>query len=279
MADGNGDGTTVNLDAAARGESTQTPEGTSDAGAGNGKPANEEAGGTGTGAGSEGEGDGANTDAPDADGKYTHPDTKAKVDADAMIAYYKEKFGASTAGAQELLAKNTKLENDITDYAGKVKSLEEEGAKLREIAEGKNPDGVKAADLQAALAKNSEEMALLKEGNALDQFERGNPLATGTYRETLKALSRANPKASLQELWDANLKAGAEATAAAAKAAAEARSAGASDQGRGTSTREPGSGGSTIRGTKGDTGLTLEEFNALPVAKRAALIEKHGIQM
>ena len=32
-----------------------------------------------------------------------------------------------------------------------------------------------------------------------------------------------------------------------------------------------------MKGTRGDTGKTLEEFNALPVAERKALMEKYGI--
>jgi hypothetical protein len=282
MADGEqGSGQDLNIEQVARegshAPSTQTPEGGSTEGTGDGKPTGEDTGGTGTegGSGSEGEGD---FYTPDADGKYTHPETKAKVDHPDMIKYLRDKFGASTAGAQDLLTKNATLEGQVKDYEGKMAALEKEKLELTAIAEGKNPEGLKGKELQDALESNAKELAVLKEDGALDKFERSNPLATGKSREALKALARANPSTDMQKLWDDNLKAGAEAEAAAAKAATEARDKGASDQGTGTSTREVGSGGNTLKGTRGDTGITLEEFNALPVAKRGALIEKYGIQ-
>lgn len=257
---------------------TQTPEGESKSGAGNSQSDGDNTGGTGTeNSGSDSEGDGADTYAPDADGKYTHPETKAKVEAPEMIKFLKEKFGASTAGAQALLTENTTVKNERDTLAGKITTLEKEMADLRTVAEGKNPEGVAALDAQAQLKTMSEQLALLKESSALDSFERTVPLATGELRESLKNLARANPNTPLQELWDKNLKAGAEAAEAKRKEDDDKRKKGAGDQGKGTSTREPAGGGNTVKGTKGDTGLTLDEFNALPVAKRALLIEKHGI--
>ena len=282
MADESGkSGEDVNIDDIAKGgdgkvTSTQTPKGEADLGA-DGKPKAEDAGGTGTEGGSDEGGDGADSYAPDADGKYTHPETKAKVDAPEMIAYLKEKFGASTAGAQALLTENTTIKGERDTANGKISQLEKDIADLRLVAEGKNPEGLKAADAQAQLATMGQELALLKEGQALDAFEKSTPLATGKVRESLKALARANPKDSLQTLWDNHLKAGAEATAAADKAKKDALKKGAGDKGKGTSTREPAGGGNTVQGTRGDTGLTLEEFNALPVAKRKGLIDKYGI--
>lgn len=281
MAEDGKSGSDVNIEDIAAGgdgsKGTQTPKGESGSGAGDGKSEAEGTGGTGTEGGSEGEGEGADSYAPDADGKYTHPETKAKVDAPDMIAYLKEKFGASTAGAQALLTENTTVKGERDTANGKIATLEKDIADLRLIAEGKNPEGLKAADAQAQLATMGQELALLKEGQALDSFEKSVPLATGKVRESLKALARANPKESLQKLYEDHLKAGAEATAAAEKARKDALKKGAGDKGKGTSTREPAGGGNTVSGTKGDTGLTLEEFNALPVAKRKGLIEKYGI--
>ena len=283
MADESGKGgQDLNIDEAARaaaagGTGTQTPEGGSGSGAGNGKSDKGNAGGTGTEGGSEGEGSGADPYAPDADGKYTHPENKTKVDAPAMIAYLKEKFGASTAGAQELLSQNNTIKSERDTAQGTIAKLEKDMADLRLVAEGKNPEGLKAADIQAQLAKTSEELALIKESSSLDVFEKSVPLASGKVRESLKALARANPKESLQSLYDTHLKAGAEAAEAKRVADEEARKKGAGDKGKGTSTREPASGGHTVSGTRGDTGLSLEEFNALPVMKRKALIDKYGI--
>lgn len=273
----------VNLEDAARGgngTSTQTRASGSDTGAGNGKPAGGEGGGTGTGDGGASGGSGGDQAlTPDSDGKVVHPETKEKVDPIVVATYYRDKFGASTQGAQELLTKVSTAEGERDTYKGEIATLTTKIAELTQIAEGKNPEGLKASEIQAKLTETTKQLALVQESQSLDSFERTTPLATGKLRESLKALARANPTASLQSLWDANLKAGAEATAAADKARIDAQKKGAGEDGRGTSTREPGGGGNTIRGAKGDTGKTLEEFNALPVVQRKQLIDKFDIRM
>ncbi len=252
---------------------TQTPGGGSGAGGSDTKPKPGEAGGTGTGGDS---GAGGDQDGPDADGKYTHPDTKTKVDASEMVKYYRDKFGASTAGAQALLAEKTALSSDLDTSKAGIAKLEKEMADLRALADGKNPEGLKAADIQKRLDDTAEKLALVTEEASLDKFERTNPLAA-QVRDALKALARSNPKDSLQKLYDANLKAGVEATEAKRVADEEARKKGQSDSGAGTSTREPGAGGDTVQGPKGDTGLTQAEFDKLPVAERGRLLSKIGL--
>lgn len=250
--------------AAGHEEGTQTRETRSDAGAGDGKSADD-----GSGTGTEKNDSGSGGDGDDS----INPATGKPFTADE----WRDKFRHSAAGAQDLLTKNNTLTGERDAERAKVAKLEQDMADLRAIAEGKNPEGVKAADLQAQLKETSETLALLKEKGQLDDFEKANPLATGALRESLKNLARANPTADLQKLWDDNLKAGAEAADKQRKDADEARRKGASDQGKGTSTREHGSNGDTLKGTKGDTGLTLAEFNALPVAKRGELIKRYGL--
>lgn len=273
MADGNG-GTTVNLDeaaaAAARGGesggSTQTRESGNGSGAGDGKSENGSGEGTGTEKnGSENGGEGEDS---------INPATGKPFTADE----WRDKFRASASGAQDLLTKNKQFETERDAERAKVAQLEKDMVDLKAIAEGKNPEGLKSHEVQAQLKETSEKLALLTEKGSLDDFEKANPLATGSQRESLKNLARANPTKSLTDLWNENLKAGAEAAAAKVKADDEARKKGASDQGSGTSTREPGGNSNTLKGSKGDTGLTLEEFNALPVAKRGELIKKFGLQ-
>ena len=257
--------------------STQTREGEGGSGAGNGKPATgTEGAGTGDGGSAGGEGE-SDAFTPDKDVKYTHPETKQPTDLVTITKYYRDQFGASTKGAQDLLTQKATAEGERDTEKGKVAELSKKIEELTAIAEGKNPEGLKAHEIQAKLNETSEKLALVTESQALDSFERATPLATGAVRESLKALARANSSKSLQELYDANLKAGAEAAEAKRKADIEANKKGAGDKGKGTSTREPAGGGNTVQGTKGDTGLTLEEFNALPVAKRKGLIEKFGI--
>lgn len=258
---------------------TQTPEGGAPADAGDGKSDGGDGSGTGTGegqgAGGEGESDAFT---PGADGKYTHPETKEKVDDVAIIGkYYRDKFSASTAGAQQLLDKVSTAEGAATTYKGEVDALTKKVSELTALAEGKNPEGLKAHEIQEQLADAHKRLAVLTEEQALDRFEKAVPLATGKLRDSLKALMRANPTEAPQKLWDDNLKAGAEAAAAAEKARIDAQKKGAGEKGKGTSTREPAGGGDTVRGTRGDTGLTLAEFNAKPVAERKALMEKFGI--
>lgn len=259
---------------------TQTREGEGGGGGGDTKApiTGDKGAGTGQGDGA-GSGEGADVFTPDAEGKYTHPESKEKVDLATIAKYYHGQFGASTKGAQELLGKVSTAEGERDTFKGQVAKLTKDMEDLRAIAEGKNPDGVKAADVQAKLAETSEKLALLTEKGNLDDFEKSTPLATGQAREALKALARSNPSATLQSLWDANLKAGAVAADTKRKADEEAAKKGAGDQGKGTSTRELGGGSNTVRGAKGDTGKTLEEFNALPVAQRRQLIEKFDIRM
>lgn len=209
---------------------------------------------------------------PDADGKYTHPETKTKVSADDMVRYYRDKFANSTKGAQELLEKNkTLLEGDGLSK-GQIATLTKEIEDLRKLAEGKNPEGLKLSDVNANLTRTTNELALLKETAELDNFEKANPLAS-SRRDALRSLARANPKESLQKLWDDNLKSGAEAQAKQKKDDDEARKKNGGEKGKGTGTREIS--GDTIITEKGyDTGMTLAEFNKLPVGKRAELLKK-----
>lgn len=261
--------------------STQTRDDKADADASK-KGKSESGSGDGTGnGGGDGAGGQGDNDAltPDADGKVIHPDSKEKITPLELATYYRTKFGESSKGAQDLLTKITTAEGERDTYKGDITKLTKDLTDLKAIAEGKNPEGLKSHEIQAKLNETTEALALIREAQALDAFEKGTPLATGTVRESLKALARANPKESLQKLYDENLKAGADAAEVTRLAKIEAQKKGAGDQGKGTSTREPASGGKTVTGSKGDTGLTLEEFNALPVSKRGALMKQYGISM
>lgn len=258
--------------------STQTREGDGGQDGGNSKSGQDGDSGTGTGdggaAGGEGEGDALTADA---DGKVVHPETKQKVEPIEVANYYRTKFGESTKGAQDLLTKLQQAEGLTTTEREKVGDLEKKVQELTDLAAGKNPEGLKASEIQSKLDKTTRDLVLAKEQIALDSFERTTPLATGPMRESLKALARANPDTPLQQLWDNHLKAGAEAAAKAAQSKKDAQKNGQGEKGKGTSTREP-AGGNTVRGNKGDTGLTLAEFNKLPVAERRALMEKYDIR-
>lgn len=249
---------------AAGGEGTQTRTADAPADGGDTKTEGGEGTGTGTENGSENGGEGEDSINPATGKPFTAEE-------------WRDKFRASASGAQALLKDKQTAESERDAERAKVAKLEKDYEELKAIAEGKNPEGVQAHEAQTKLKEMSETLALLTEKGHLDDFERTNPLATGDLRESLKNLARANPSKSLQELWDSTLKAGAEAAAAKRKADDDARKKAAGDQGKGTSTREPASGGNTVSGTKGDTGLSLEEFNALPVVKRKALMEKYGI--
>ena len=251
--------------AAAAGESTQTRTAHAPADGGDTKTE----GGDGTGTGTEKNGSEAGEEGEDS----INPATGKPFTADE----WRDKFRASASGAQALLKDKQTIEGERDAERAKVAKLEKDFVELKAIAEGKNPEGVQAHEAQTKLKEMSETLALLTEKGHLDDFERTNPLATGDLRESLKNLARAQPTKSLQELWDSTLKAGAEAAAAKRKTDDEARKKAAGDKGKGTSTREPASNGNTVVGTKGDTGLTLEEFNALPVAKRGAMMQKYGI--
>lgn len=206
---------------------------------------------------------------PDTEGKYDHPETKAKVDAQEMIEYYAGKFSASSSGAQGLLDKNKNLSTDLEGVRAELETSKKDMDALRKVAEGKNPEGLSLLDLQKNLESTTKSLALEKEERLLDQFV-GSVKVEGasSYKEALRALARSQPSVPLQTLWDSNLKAGAEAAAAKTKARKTSTTRGASEQGKGTSTREQ------AKNTVGNTGLALEEFNALPVAKRRELLAK-----
>lgn len=256
-------------------ETTQTQKTETTTDAGNGKTDDGEGGGTGKEEGktSEEGGEGGAGDGGESD---INPQTGKPWTADE----WRDKFRASSRGAQDLLTKVNTLESEkgnIEKESGeKITALTKKVEELTAIAEGKNPEGLTAHQLQEQLANTTKQLATVKENQELDAFEKSNPLAT-TKREALRSLARANPTTPLQQLWDNNLKSGAEAEAVAAKAKSESQKKDASEQGKGTSTREPAGGGDTVKGTKGDTGLTLAEFNAKPVAERRALMEKFGV--
>lgn len=200
-------------------------------------------------------------------GKYVHPDTKAEATADEVIEYYREKFSGSTSGAQQLLNEKKELSTKIDELGATVEESKQKIEEYRKVAEGTNPEGLKLVDLQSQLADAHKQVALLTETAALDAFEKTTPLAA-SKRDALRSLMRANPKESAQKLWDDNLKAGAEAEAARKTEKKTAQKKSASDTGKGTSTREPA--GDMV----GNTGLSLKEFNKLPVSERQKLLAK-----
>jgi len=189
---------------------------------------------------------------------------------------WRDKFRASSKGANELLEAKKTLESDIAkvraDSDKTLKEKDEEIARLRGLAEGKNPEGLSLHDLQKEFGKISSELALTKENTMLDTFLSGTKIAgADSFKETLRALARANPNTPVSQLWDSNLKAAAEASALAAKDRKTSKEKHASDSGQGASSREQGK--ETVHGTD----LTLEEFNALPVAKRGEILAKAGV--
>ncbi len=180
---------------------------------------------------------------------------------------WKTKFSDSSRGAQALLDEKKSLATAIEQSKAEIDRLTKEIDTIRKVAEGDNPEGLKLHDLQTTLAKNANELALLKEESLLDKFVGSNPLASDK-KEALRSLARAMPEKSLTELWDSHLKAGAEAQAKVIKEKKDSQKKGAGDQGKGTSMRE----------TAGETigGLPLEEFNNLPVNKRREILVKEG---
>lgn len=226
--------------------------------------------GDGADAGAAGDDEHGNDGADDGDDDI-NPETKKPYTA----AEWRDKFRASSKGANELLETKKTLESDIAkvkaDGELTIKEKDEEIAKLRAIADGKNPDGLKLEDLAKENKENKDRLVLIEENRLLDDFLSDTKVADAkSFKEALRALSRANPTETLAKLWDKNLKAGAEASAAAKGQRVTTRRAGASDTGRGASSREP------AKDQVGNTGLSLEEFNALPVAKRKVLLQKMG---
>lgn len=198
-----------------------------------------------------------------------NPDTKKPYTSQE----WKKKFSDSASGVQKLLDEINILKTNSDQSQAKEEELNKKIEELTKLAEGKNPEGLKASELQTQLSKLTQDHALLKEDKELDSFEKTVPLAS-TKREALKALARANPKEKLQKLWDDYLKAGAEAEAIALKKKKDDLKKGAGDKGNGTSTREMATGQTVVTDSGHDTGYSLEDFNKLPVAKRKELLAK-----
>lgn len=188
---------------------------------------------------------------------------------------WRDQFRASAKGANELLEANKTLELEIAkvreDDDKTLKEKETEIATLRTLAEGKNPDGLSLHDLRKKYDEVAGKLAHNERNTALDTFLASTKIdGAPSFKETLRALAQANPATPLATLWDNNLKAGAEAAAAAKKAADTTRRGSAPDSGKGTTSRE--SKGETVA----NTGLSTAEFNALSVAKRRDLLTKAG---
>lgn len=240
---------------------TQTPEELEAAAA---KAKRDAEGGQGTGKQDEG-------DAGDEEKDDINPDTGQPFTAEE----WRDKFRASSKGANELLEAKKTLDAEIAkvraDSDKTLQEKEKEIADLRKLAEGKSPEGLSLHDLNKKYEGVASELAVSKENTQLDTFLASTKIdGAGSFKETLRALARSNPATPLATLWDSNLKIAAEAAAKAAKDRDTTRKGSASDSGKGASSRER-------RGdTVGNTGLTLAEFNALPVAKRQALLVKEG---
>lgn len=251
-----------NVDLTAAG-GTQTPQ-ESTPPAAPAKPGEEE--GQGTGTPDEGQGDGEGEGEDD-----INPDTGQPYTAEE----WRDKFRSSARGANDLLQQKKDLELEIAkvreDGDKTLKEKEAEIARLRGIAEGKNPDGLSLHDLSKKYDEVTSKLALTEENTMLDTFLASTKIdGADSFKETLRALARANPTTPVARLWEDNLKAGAEAAATARKGRDTTRRASASDNGKGAASREPK--GDTV----GTTGLTLAEFNKLPVGERSKLLQKDG---
>lgn len=203
-----------------------------------------------------------------ADGKDdVNPDTGKPY----TTAEWREKFSQSSKGALELLEKNKTITSERDAATQRIAQLEKDMVALKEIAEGKNPEGLSVHELNKKFTETSTELSSLKENSLLDTFLASTKIeGADSRKEALRALHRASPDKPLAELWDQNLKAAAVADATEKAKQAKAKKDGASDNGRGTSSREPG------KETVGNTGLSLEEFNKLPVEKRREALQKSG---
>lgn len=255
------------VDLSKKADSTQTSQ---ENGAAGGDSQTHGAGGTETGKHDEGHAADGQTMAPDGTEKDDiNPDTGKPF----TIEEWRDKFRASASGANQLLNEKKTLEADIArvraDSDKTLKEKDDEIARLRGVAEGKNPDGLSLLDLQKKFGDVSGELSSIKENGILDTFLASTKIAgADSFKETLRALARSNPTVPVQTLWDNNLKVAATAAAVAAKERDTTRKGSESDSGRGTSSREHK--GETV----GNTGLTLAEFNKLPVSKRRDLLAK-----
>jgi hypothetical protein len=183
---------------------------------------------------------------------------------------YKTKFSESTKEAQRLLGEIKTAQDLTAQEKARGVELEKQLKEIREVAEGKNPEGLKLVDLQRQLAETTQSFALEKEERMLDSFFADvKTEGASSKKEALRALKRAQPNTSLVSLWDEHFKAGVEAAAKAKQDKKTDKKKNASETGKGTSGREPAAGE-----TVGNTGYTLDEFNKLPVAKRRSLLAK-----
>lgn len=265
--EGEGRGQDVNLQT--HGQSTQTPE---ELAAATAKAKSDAEGGQGTGEHDGGDAGGDNGAGGDDEHKDDiNPDTGQPFTAEE----WRDKFRASAKGANDLLEAKKTLEADIAkvraDSDKTLQEKEKEIADLRALAEGKNPEGVSLLDLQKKYGEVASKLAISEENKMLDDFIASTKIAgADSFKETLRALSRSNPSLPIATLWDNNLKVAATAAAEAAKMRDTTRKGSASDSGRGASSREH------TKDQVGNTGLSLEEFNRLPVAKRKELLDKAG---
>jgi len=176
---------------------------------------------------------------------------------------YKVKFSESTRENQRIREENQALEDELEEARANSKRLEESlRSNLKELEET-DPASAEVIKIKQKLAGLEKSNLLEKEARVISEFIERNPQAKDD-REALKALMRANPRKSAEQLYERHLKPaynrGVDAGANKLRKQKSAKP----ETGKGSKTGEP-------------TGEFPDGFNSWSLDKRKAYFKRKGI--
>lgn len=196
---------------------------------------------------------------------------KAEIDWESDDNPYKVKYGASSKEVNEVLLPKIKTFEGLTAAEqAKAEKLAQDLEEAMTKLKAEKPETYDNLTLHKSVTTLTQQLAEMKEKSEMNEFIADTPDAK-PFREALKAHARAFPSKPLVEIWNENFKEVAEARKGSDDADKKKKKESAPDKGKGGATKE--------HDKPMTAGMTTEEFNKLPVAKRKELLIKAGVSM
>lgn len=118
---------------------------------------------------------------------------------------YRQRYIESSKGAEQIALKAKELQTALEVERQTREAQEQRARELEEALMSQNPEGFDAYQVKKELSELKKDLVLQKEETSIARFVDSNPEAKA-HKEALRALGRANPSKSYDELYNDYLK-------------------------------------------------------------------------
>lgn len=178
------------------------------------------------------------------------------------VDYWKSRYNESSRGAEMIARKEKELQSVLEEERQTRLAYEQKARELEEVLQGNNPESYDAYQIKRELAELKKEVVLTKEESQISKFVDSNPEAKA-HKEALRALGRANPNASYEQLYKDYIQpaydAGRQSVESKIKKISQPES------------------GKSVEPAPSTGELDVKEFNQLPLAERRRRLLQMGI--